>query len=149
MADETKIPAPVNPLTAKINLAVLDFYFQAFAKKWLPTFKVQITSAYRTPEHNTEVGGASNSAHTHGLAYDFILLDAGGHQVPKLQAKSVYEQYVVPNWSGFSLFEESDAVPGYHIHVNLSREITTYAGVMAVAGLGVLGFAIISGWGKK
>lgn len=34
-----------------------------------------ITSGYRTPEKNAEVGGIENSAHCHGLAADIRALD--------------------------------------------------------------------------
>lgn len=30
-----------------------------------------VNSAYRSPEHNARVGGAKNSQHTHGNAFDF------------------------------------------------------------------------------
>lgn len=32
---------------------------------------VIVTSGYRTPEHNKEVGGVDNSYHTQGMAIDF------------------------------------------------------------------------------
>jgi len=32
---------------------------------------VVITSGYRTPEHNTDIGGSSTSSHCKGLAVDF------------------------------------------------------------------------------
>jgi len=143
---EQLIQPPKNPLTVKLNLAVLDYYFQAFVKKWLPAFTPVITSSYRTGTKNKEVGGAANSAHLHGLAYDFILKNSAGQAIPKLQAKKVFDEFIFPNWSGFSLFE-ADESGGYHIHVNLSREISTYAGLTAIAGIGVIGFAIIQSWG--
>ena len=31
----------------------------------------EVISAYRSPEHNAKVGGAKNSQHTHGNAFDF------------------------------------------------------------------------------
>lgn len=36
-------------------------------------YAVHITSAYRTPKHNTSVGGASNSQHLKGKACDFYV----------------------------------------------------------------------------
>ena len=38
---------------------------------------VTITSGYRSPEVNAEVGGSENSAHMSGLAADFIIPCAG------------------------------------------------------------------------
>ena len=35
-----------------------------------------ITSGFRTPEHNMEIGGASNSAHLRGLAVDLRVTDS-------------------------------------------------------------------------
>jgi len=34
-------------------------------------FGLSVSSSYRTPEHNAEVGGVPNSYHTKGLAFDF------------------------------------------------------------------------------
>jgi uncharacterized protein YcbK (DUF882 family) len=34
--------------------------------------KLQITSGYRCPKHNKEVGGVPNSFHTQGLAVDIV-----------------------------------------------------------------------------
>jgi hypothetical protein len=144
--NETKIKPPTNPLTAKINLAILGFYFDWFVKKYLPAFIPQITSGYRDPAKNASVDGAENSAHLHGLAYDFILKYPNGEPVPKAQAKAVFDTYVAPNWNGFALWEETPAGV-WHIHVNLSRQITEYAGIMALAGMGVIGYQIFKSIG--
>ena len=37
-------------------------------------FPFRITSGYRTPEHNAEVGGKSESAHTKGRAADIAVI---------------------------------------------------------------------------
>jgi len=37
---------------------------------------VVITSAYRCPKHNQEIGGVPNSAHTRGYAVDIRVLDS-------------------------------------------------------------------------
>ena len=39
-------------------------------------FGLSISSSYRTPEHNAEVGGVPNSYHTKGLAFDFTGSDS-------------------------------------------------------------------------
>lgn len=36
----------------------------------------KITSGFRTPEHNMEVGGVEGSSHTTGLAVDLLVPDA-------------------------------------------------------------------------
>lgn len=146
--EETKIKPPQNPITAKINLAILGWYFETFAKKFMPAFKPVITSSYRDPEKNHSVGGAENSAHLHGLAYDFVLQYPNGEPVPKAQAKAVFDDYVKPNWPGFALWEESQK-GGWHIHVNLSRRITEYAAILSVTAVGVIGFHLIKSLGGK
>lgn len=35
-------------------------------------FNLKVTSDYRTPQHNAEVGGVPGSYHTKGLAFDFV-----------------------------------------------------------------------------
>jgi hypothetical protein len=147
MATNTTVPVPSNPLTIKLNLVVLGFVFDWFAKKFLPAFKPVITSEYRTPDHNSEVGGAVDSAHVYGLARDFVLQYPNGEPVPEIQAKSVFDAYVAPNWPGFSEWAPSSAAQGYHIHVNLAREVSVYAGIAGIALIGVVGFKIISGLG--
>lgn len=141
MANESEISPPSFPLTVKINLAILQYYFDLFCKRYLPAFKVVITSGYRDASKNSEVGGAQNSAHLHGLAYDFVLQYPNGQPVPKTQARAVFDEFILPNWAGFALWEETPA-GGYHVHVNLSRHITEYAALLGVAGLGVIGIEI-------
>ena len=145
---ETTIHPPSNPLTVKINLAILDYYFGWFCKKYLPAFKTVITSGYRDAAKNTAVDGAQNSAHLHGLAYDFVLKYPNGEIVPRSQAKAIYDEFIAPSWAGFSLFE-LESNNGYHVHVNLSRRVTEYASIMAVAGMGIIGFAIMKSIGDK
>lgn len=140
--DESTIPPPSNPIAIKINMAILGFYFDWFTRKYLPAFKALVTSSYRDAEKNASVGGASNSAHLHGLAYDFVLQNQDGSPVDKARAKSIFQNYIAPNWNGFALWEETPAGV-WHVHVNLSRKVSTYAGIMGVAAIGTIGFAII------
>lgn len=144
-AEQQKVPPPSFPVTAKINLAVLDFVFQWFMRKYLPAFKARITSSYRSPAENAATpGAAGNSAHLHGLAYDFTLQYENGSPVPEIQAKKLYEGFIAPNWPGFTEWEATSAGEGYHVHVNLSREITTFTGVAGAAALGVLALKLFS-----
>jgi len=139
---ETDIPPPVNPLTRMLNLQVLRFAAGQFMSRYLPEYAQAVTSDLRTTEHNEAVGGAPNSAHLHGLAEDFQLrYKAGPSVLTEAQARKIYDTVIAPNWPGFSEFEKSSTGEGYHIHWNLSREISTYAGLVAVAGLGVVGLA--------
>lgn len=148
--DETKIPPPVSPLTVQMNLAILRFFSKVFSAKWFPTMERVVTSDYRTVEHNKSVGGEENSAHVHGLAEDFQLkYKAGGQVVPEAQAKIVYDTIIAPNWPGFTEWEGSSKGEGYHIHWNLSREITSYIGPVGLAALGVVGVAVINHWSNK
>ncbi len=139
---ESKIMPPTNPLTAKINSTILKYYFDWFSKKYLPAFVPVITSGYREADKNASVGGVENSAHLHGLAYDFVLQHPGGSMVPKSQAKAVFSDFIAPNWPGFALWEE-DAKGVWHVHVNLSRRVTEYASIAGLATMGVVGFFLI------
>ena len=148
--DEKTIPPPVSPLTVKLNLSILRFFSSMFAAKWFPSMEMVVTSDYRTKEHNTQIGGAENSAHVHGLAEDFQLkYKAGGQLVPEAQAKVVYDTIIAPNWPGYTEWEPSSSKEGYHVHWNLSREITSYIGPVGVAAIGIIGVAIINGWSKR
>lgn len=149
MSEEAKIPAPTNPLTKKINLAILRYVRESFFKKWLPEYEPVITSDLRTPEHNAKVGGVPNSTHVHGLAEDFQIKFKSGALLSEAQAKALFNQIIKPNWPGYTEWENSSPGEGYHVHIQLSREISTYAGLISLAGIGVLGFAVINNWGRE
>jgi len=51
--------------------------------------RIVITSGYRSPEYNRNVGGVKNSSHIYGNAVDFI--------VPNVELKEVYK-YIVENF---------------------------------------------------
>lgn len=144
------VPVPVNPLTLQINLTVLRFVASQFLAKWMPTMEAVVTSELRSADHNESVGGVPDSAHLYGLAQDFQLrYKANKALVPEAQAKQIFTSVIAPNWPGFAEWEGSSTGEGYHIHWNLSRDISTYAGIMAIAGVGVVGFAIINSWGNN
>ena len=143
--NEKEIPPPVNPLTIKLNITIMRFVSKQFAARWLPNFDLVVTSDIRTAEHNKEIGGAANSAHVHGLAEDVVLKNrATGKMLTESEARAVYGEFIAPNWPGYSEFEKSNAGEGYHIHWNLSREISTYSGLVSMAGIGVIGFALLN-----
>jgi len=130
---ETEIPPPSFPLTARINQAITDFYFDHFAAKYLSAYDVRKTSGLREADHNADVGGASNSAHLHGLAIDFQLWKNGARLSPAEEAR-VFDQVVKPNWPGFAQNEPEKN----HIHVNLTRQITVTTGLTSFAIAGVI-----------
>ena len=55
---------------------------------------VTITSGYRTPEHNTEVGGSKSSQHLLGRAAD---IQVAGVSVEDVAA---YAESLMPDWGG-------------------------------------------------
>jgi hypothetical protein len=147
--EEKSVPAPINPLTIKINMAIFRYVRENFFSKFLPNFQAVVTSDLRTADHNVKVGGVPNSAHVHGLAEDFQLKFVGGALVSEVQAKAAFDQFIKPNWPGFCEFERSSTGEGYHIHAQLSRDISTYTGIVSLAGLGVLGMVVVNSWAKK
>ena len=147
-ADERQILPPSFPLTIRINETITNFVLERWAKKNLPAYEVVKTSGYRTPEHNTELGGASNSAHLHGLAFD-IVLKQGGQVIPQVIAQKVFNDFVKGSWPGFALFEPDKPAPGrWHYHLNLSRAITPVSGLIGVTALGYIGYKIFQNWGE-
>jgi hypothetical protein len=135
---ENQIPPPAFPLTARINQAITDFYFDRFASKYLSDYEVRKTSGLREADHNEEVGGASNSAHLHGLAVDFQLWKNGQRVSPSEEAK-VFAQVVKPAWPGYAQNEPEKN----HIHVNLSRQITISTGLTSLAVFGFIAVPVV------
>lgn len=68
----------------------------------------EITSGYRSPEHNAAVGGAVNSYHTHGKAVDIYLGDIDDATAAAIKAK--FSKYF-----GEVLYH--DAGTGKHLHL--------------------------------
>lgn len=60
-------------------------------KSWAKYDKVTVTSGYRSPEHNREIGGATNSAHMYGYAADMQVSHLG---TVDLTATMVFGQFV-------------------------------------------------------
>ncbi len=135
---ETQIAPPKFPLTARINQAITDFYFDRFAAKYLSGYEVHKTSGLREADHNAEVGGEPNSAHLHGLATDFQLFRAGV-RVPLAEEARVFDQVVKPHWPGYAQNEPEKN----HIHVNLSRQITISTGLTTMAVFGFVSVPVI------
>ena len=69
-----------------------------------------ISSAYRTPEHNREVGGVEGSYHTKGDAIDIVLPDG----ITDEQAQAVKKRFEDTGAFEDVLFH--DAGSGYHLH---------------------------------
>lgn len=136
-APENEIAPPSFPLTARINQAITDFYFDHFASKYLSAYDVRKTSGLREMDHNAEVGGAPNSAHLHGLAVDFQLW-RDGHRVPLSEEAQIFSTIIKPKWSGYAQNEPEKN----HIHVNLTRRITLTTGVTSIAVMGIVAVPI-------
>ncbi len=135
---ETQIAPPAFPLTARINQAITDFYFDRFATKYLTGYEVRKTSGLREADHNAEVGGEPNSAHLHGLAIDFQLWKNGARVSPAEEAR-VFSQVVKPAWPGYAQNEPDKN----HIHVNLSRQITISTGLTSLAVFGFIAVPVV------
>lgn len=140
---EQKIPAPVYPPTLWLNNLAIRMALDTFMRAHLPGFSYRITSSNRTTESNARAGGAVNSAHVHGLAMDFTLINSDGSKIPEAQAKILYTSTVAPLWgAGFTEFEASSTGEGYHIHVNLPR---TYSQTNSKIAIGLtIGLAVVT-----
>jgi len=71
-------------------------------------FGLSVTSSYRTPQHNAEVGGVPGSYHTKGLAFDFV---GSGAQMAQARAWAAKHP---------EMFQEvlvHDAGSGLHLHL--------------------------------
>lgn len=148
MSTETEIPAPKLAPVIQGNLFVLRTVFDWFKSRYLADYAIQITSEYRTPEHNAEIGGASNSAHIHGLALDFVLWGSDGKILSASDGKQVFESIVKPHWPGFSEYEITDKGV-WHIHVNLSRAIGGFVGLGELALAGFAFFEVVKKYKRK
>ena len=62
---------------------------QAFFYNIDPSYTIQITSTYRSPEHNAEVGGVTNSYHLQARAVDFTVKGLTGEQAAAMTRRAV------------------------------------------------------------
>lgn len=78
----TNEPEKIDPETRRkreANIKTIVDNIQSMVRQLgYPTAVVEVSSAYRTPEHNTTVGGAKDSWHTHALAVDLTVQDPAG-----------------------------------------------------------------------
>nr|DAJ54678.1 MAG TPA: peptidase [Caudoviricetes sp.] len=59
---------------------------------------VTISSGYRTPQYNGQVGGAAHSQHCYGCAADIVVKG----QTP--QAVAAYARQLMPDWGGVGIY---------------------------------------------
>jgi hypothetical protein len=95
---------PIPGTSYQANSAIIP-NVEAITKR----FGVRVNSAYRSPQHNAEVGGASHSDHLSGNAIDFV----GTPQ----QMKALYQ------WSQgrFPYVEPWGQAGGNHVHISFIR----------------------------
>ena len=136
-------PIPTGPVTIGLNGFIMDTVFRGFVKKYLPAYEVIVTSDYRTPAENEEAQGTDFSAHMYNLARDFALKDNKGNLVSAKQLKALYEQFVEPNWPGYSYYNNPVSGSTGWIHLNLDRWITDKTKFAEIAvGAVTVGFAV-------
>jgi len=86
---------------------------------------VTITSGYRTPERNREVGGSQNSLHLKGLACDFYI-DAKNQDIHRSLVRYFYEvlhpetskeleKFYFLDWGEFIVYTSGDRINRFHI----------------------------------
>lgn len=116
---------PINPITIFLNGFIRTTAIDNFFTKNLPAYDRIVTSQYRSPVKNKEVGGAPDSAHQYNLAEDFTLVKkATGEEIPEAEARTVFDEFIKPAWKGYAVFEPSTDTEGYHIHANLERGLS-------------------------
>lgn len=138
---------PKNPVTLKINGFITTKYLEWFMKNYLPAWDYVVTSEYRDPEHNREIGGAELSAHQWNTAKDIVLKNkkSGEFATPE-QHEKITREIFKPYWEGYVLWEPPIKSKGQktgHIHVNLPRSITNFTKFGGLVGI-TLGIGVIS-----
>lgn len=107
-------PAVTDPTVANLR----------YTASWLETVRgilgdrpIVVTSGFRTPEHNAEIGGAQNSDHTVGLAADFEVEGLNPYQVfTRLQAARAAGQ--LPAFDQLIWYAADN-----HVHVGLGPQL--------------------------
>ncbi len=141
--NEQKISPPKFPVSIVVNGAIVDYYLDNFLSSNIPPgIAWVVTSGYRTVQKNNEVGGALNSAHIHNLARDIVLMK-DSKKLSNAETQQVFEQNIKPNWKGFSLNE------GDHIHLNLSRRISTASNIFSASLIAIIGINIFQQFKNK
>lgn len=69
---------------------------------------VTINSAYRCPEHNKRVGGASNSMHLTGKAADIVVRDFAPEYVQKFIETNYPDSYGLGKYNTFTHIDVRD-----------------------------------------
>lgn len=126
--DEKRIPPP-EEWVARATYSI----FSAYVSWWLARrgfSAVVVTSGYRNPEKNAQVGGAANSAHLHGLAVDVA--------IPPDRMKEVADAWRAqgPGWY-------AQTYRG-HVHLNAPRDVPARV-LVVVAGIAVAAVAVFGG----
>ena len=60
---------------------------------------VTISSGYRTPQYNDQVGGVAHSQHCYGMAADIVVKG----QTP--QTVAAYARQLMPDWGGVGIYK--------------------------------------------
>ncbi len=134
---------PTFPFTLAINGAVIDTVLDWFQAKYLPAYKVVVTSGARTAEKNAQVGGAQDSTHLYNLGRDFVLYRRDGSALTQKEGKMIFDEFISPHWPGYSLWE------GDHVHVNLSRSVSTVVGAVSIGLAAWAGYKAFKSIGGK
>lgn len=72
---------PEDPKTIQDNLHTLMQTLNRLREE-ISHREMYLTSGLRPPHHNNEIGGAFSSRHQVGLAFDIVIVDKGGREIP-------------------------------------------------------------------
>jgi hypothetical protein len=120
----------------------MDSVFKTFINKYVPAYEAVITSGYRSPAENEAVDGSEFSAHQYNLARDFALKDVNGDFISTEKLKSIHDEFIKPNWKGYSYYAKPKTGSTGWIHVNLDRKISKTTKFLEYATTGISLFFI-------